>query len=108
MYFAAGKLGLSLAFVNSSASLVWPATGIALAALLVLGYRAWPAILLGAFLVNVTNTGHVASALAIGLGNTVEALAGAFLVDRFAGAATPSSVRGTSSRSRCWRRSRAR
>ena len=84
VYFAAGKLGLSLAFVNSSASPVWPATGIALAALLVLGYRAWPAIFLGAFLVNVTNTGHVPSALAIGLGNTAEALAGAFLVDRFA------------------------
>ena len=48
VYFAAGKLGLSLAFVNSSTSPVWPATGIALAALLVLGYRAWPAVFLGA------------------------------------------------------------
>ena len=84
VYFAAGKLGLSLAFVNSSASPVWPPTGIALAALLVLGYRAWPAILLGAFLVNVTNTGHVPTSLVIGLGNTAEALAGAYLVDRFA------------------------
>ena len=63
---------------------MWPATGIALAALLVLGYRAWPAIFLGAFLVNVTNTGHVPTSIAIGLGNTAEALAGAFLVDRFA------------------------
>jgi hypothetical protein len=36
VYFAAGRLGLSLAFVNASATAtaVWPPTGIALAALL--------------------------------------------------------------------------
>ncbi len=84
VYFAAGKLGLSLAFENSSASPVWPATGIALAALLVFGYRAWPAVLLGAFLVNVTTTGSVPTSIAIGNGNAAEALAGAFLVNRFA------------------------
>ena len=85
VYLAAGKLGLSLAFENSSASPVWPATGIALAALLVFGYRAWPAVFLGAFLVNVTNTGNVPTSIAIGFGNAAEALAGAFLVNRFAG-----------------------
>src|SRR5881392_4033255 len=53
VYFAAGKLGLKLAFVNASASAVWPCTGIALAAFLLLGYRVWPAILAGAFLVNL-------------------------------------------------------
>jgi diguanylate cyclase len=85
VYFVAGKLGLSLAFVNASASAVWPATGIALAALLVFGYRAWPAILLGAFLVNLTNTGNVGTSIAIGVGNVAEALVGAYLVRRFAG-----------------------
>ncbi len=84
VYFVAGKLGLSLAFVNASASPVWPATGIALAALLVFGYRAWPAIFLGAFLVNATITGSVPTSIVIGLGNAGEALAGAFLVNRFA------------------------
>ena len=54
IYVAAGKFGLRLAFVNASATAVWPPTGIALAAFVVLGYRIWPAILLGAFLVNVT------------------------------------------------------
>ena len=49
-YFVAGKFGLSLAFVNASASAVWPPTGIAFAAFLLLGSRAWPAILVGAFL----------------------------------------------------------
>jgi integral membrane sensor domain MASE1 len=32
LYFVAGKLGLKLAFVNASASAVWPPAGIALAA----------------------------------------------------------------------------
>lgn len=41
-YFFTGKLGLRLAFVHPSATVVWPATGIALAALLILGYRVWP------------------------------------------------------------------
>ena len=37
-YFAAGKIGLSLAFVNASASAVWPPTGIAIASLLIFGH----------------------------------------------------------------------
>jgi PAS domain S-box-containing protein len=67
---------------------VWPAAGIALAALLVLGYRAWPAIIVGAFLVNVTTAGNVATSLAIASGNTLEAVCGAWLVNRFAGGTT--------------------
>src|SRR2546426_7722256 len=47
LYVVAGKLGLSLAFVHVRASPVWPPTGIALAALLTLGYRVWPAIFRG-------------------------------------------------------------
>src|SRR5947199_8460198 len=58
-YFAAGKLGLSLAFLNASASAVWLPTGLALVAVLLLGYRVWPAILVGAFLVNLTTTGAI-------------------------------------------------
>src|SRR5881397_2433985 len=50
-YFVAGKFGLSLAFVNASSSAVWPPTGIAFAAFLLLGHRVWPAVLVGAYLV---------------------------------------------------------
>src|SRR5436190_24143928 len=85
VYFVAGKLGLTLASLHASASPVWPPAGIALAALLLLGYRAWPAIFIGAFLVNVTTAGNVATSFAIATGNTLEALAGAWLVNRFAG-----------------------
>ena len=84
VYFAAGKLGLKLAFVNASASAVWPCTGIALAAFLLLGYRVWPAILAGAFLVNLTTAGTVVTSLAIAVGNTLEGLIGCYLVTRFA------------------------
>src|SRR4029077_4459296 len=62
--------------------------GIALGALLVLGYRAWPAIFIGAFFVNLTTAGNVATSLAIASGNTLEALCGAWLVNRFAGGTT--------------------
>src|SRR6266516_4772743 len=85
IYFIAGKLGLMLASLHASASPVWPPAGIALAGSLLLGYRAWPAIFVGAFLVNVTIAGNVATSFAIATGNTLEALVGAWLVNRFAG-----------------------
>ena len=84
VYFLAGKLGLKLAFLHASASPVWPPAGVALGALLLLGYRTWPAIFVGAFLVNVTTAGNFGTSLAIGTGNTMEALCGAWLVNRFA------------------------
>ena len=86
IYFVAGKLALKLAFVNASASPVWPPAGIALAALLVLGYRMWPAIFIGAFLVNYWTTPNILVSLGIASGNTLEALCGAWLVNRLAGA----------------------
>lgn len=58
--------------------------GIALAAVLLFGYRVWPGIFLGAFLANVTTAGSVATSLGIAAGNTLEALVGAWLVQRFA------------------------
>src|SRR5437016_6346501 len=85
VYFVAGKLGLRLAFVHVSATAVWPPTGIAIAAFLVLGLRVWPAILAGAFLVNLTTAGSVATSLGLGVGNMLEGLVGAYLVNRFAG-----------------------
>ena len=84
VYFAAGKLGLQLAYGHASATAVWPCTGIAIAALLVFGYRVWPGILIGAFLVNVTAAGSLATSMAIAAGNTLEGLAGCYLVNRFA------------------------
>ena len=85
IYLIAGKIGLHLASLHASASPVWPPAGIALAAILLLGYRAWPAIFVGAFLVNLTTAGDITTSVAIATGNTLEAVAGAWLVNRFAG-----------------------
>ena len=85
IYIIAGKIGLMLASLHASASPVWPPAGIALAAMLLLGYRAWPAIFFGAFVVNLTNAGDIGTSVAIATGNTLEAMVGAWLVNQFAG-----------------------
>jgi PAS domain S-box-containing protein len=84
LYVLAGKVGLLFATVHASATAVWPPTGIALAALLTLGPSMWPAVAAGAFLVNVTTAGSIATSLGIALGNTLEALIGAWFVARLA------------------------
>lgn len=84
VYFIAGRLGLRLAFVHPSASAVWPPTGIAFAAIVLFGYGVWPAILVGAFLVNLTTSGSIWLSALIAAGNTLEGVLGAYLVNRFA------------------------
>ena len=71
VYFAAARFGLSLAAMHKSVSLVWPPTGIALAAVLLIGYRIWPGIALGAFLVNASAGVGLAVSAAIATGNTL-------------------------------------
>lgn len=83
-YVVAAKVGLSFASVNPSVSAIWPPTGIALAAFLLLGRDAGLPILAGAFLANVTTAGSIATSLGIAIGNTLEAWVGASLINRFA------------------------
>lgn len=85
VYFFVGKAALSLAFLHPSITVVWPSTGIAIAACLLYGCRAWPGVLVGAFVVNQTTMGTALTSAAIAAGNTLEALLGAYLLDRFAG-----------------------
>lgn len=84
LYTVVGKLALRLAIVHASASPVWPPTGLAIAALLILGVGAWPAVFTGAFLVNATTAGSIWTSLGIAGGNTLEAILCAFLMERFA------------------------
>ncbi|MHB8733338.1 MAG: MASE1 domain-containing protein [bacterium] len=84
-YFLAAKAGLRLAFLHPSATPVWPPTGIAIAALLLRGPRAWPGVFLGAFAANLTTAGTVWTSLGIAAGNTLEAVAATWLVNRYAG-----------------------
>jgi len=81
-YFFTARFGLLLDAVSGFATLVWPPTGIALAALLLFGRRLWPGVLLGAACVNLIAGASLPVALAIGAGNTLEALAGSALLRR--------------------------
>ena len=83
VYVALAKSSLALASINPSASPIWPPTGFALATVLLLGYRVWPAIFVAAFIVNVTTAGSVATSLAIAMGNTLESAVGAYLINRW-------------------------
>jgi signal transduction histidine kinase/ActR/RegA family two-component response regulator len=73
-YFLGARLGLSVAFVHTNVSPIWPPTGIAVAAVILFGYGMWPAILLGALLANLATPAPAAAAVGIAIGNTVEAL----------------------------------
>ncbi len=81
-YFLAALVGLGFAIPPGNATVIWPPSGIALAGVLLLGPRASPGIWLGATLANLTTTVTFPAAVAIGLGNTLEALIGAWLLRR--------------------------
>jgi integral membrane sensor domain MASE1 len=83
IYFFTARIGLGFfEAVNGFASLVWPPSGIALAAVLLMGYWIAPGIFLGAFLANLTTGATFFGALGIALGNTLEAVVAAYLLRR--------------------------
>ena len=85
-YYAAARFGLRYASIGRSISLVWPPTGIALAALTALGLRYWPSVAAGALLANLATPVSPLTAALIAAGNTLEALIGATLLRRASGA----------------------
>lgn len=94
-YWLTGKLGLMLAIPPGYATAVWPAAGVAFAALMVFGIRHWPGVLLGSFVVNIgvafdgSSTEAIvhslAVALGIGSGAAIQAVVGVLLVRRWVG-----------------------
>ena len=82
VYHLAVRVGLRMAYVQVNTSPVWPPTGIALAALLIFGYRLWPGISLGVLLGSVLTGAPLGVAVGMTIGNTLEALAGAFGLQR--------------------------
>jgi PAS domain S-box-containing protein len=89
VYAIVGRLGLAIAPVHFFATLVWPPTGVALAVLLRGGLHLWPGVTLGAFVVNAWRGAPAPLALALSVGNTLEAVLGAWLIRRAAGQAAP-------------------
>ncbi len=86
VYYGAARFGLQYASIGRSVSLIWPPSGVAFAALTLLGYRYWPGVALGAFLANATLTPiPLHATIIIALGNTLEALVAAYLLRRTAG-----------------------
>jgi PAS domain S-box-containing protein len=80
-YFIGGLLGKKASFLSGSVVLVWPPAGIALAAILLFGYRFWPGVALGAVLfsfMNGTPMGFFSMGTAIG--NTMGAIICTYLL----------------------------
>ena len=85
IYLVVARAGLMLDAVAGFATLVWPPTGIALAALLRFGSRLWPGIALGAFVANALAGAPLPVALGIAAGNTLEALTAAYVLRQVVG-----------------------
>jgi PAS domain S-box-containing protein len=82
-YVACARFGISLPVAQGVITPVWAPSGIALVALLLLGGRFWPAVVVGAFSANLVSGAGAPEAAAIAVGNTLEAVAGAGLLRRF-------------------------
>jgi signal transduction histidine kinase len=82
IYIGAARAGLRLDAIAGFANLVWAQTGIAIASLLLFGYRLWPAIFAGAFIVNLWTGAPLLAALGIACGNTLEAVVATALFRR--------------------------
>jgi signal transduction histidine kinase/integral membrane sensor domain MASE1 len=82
LYSGSEWLGMHFRFVNGYASPVWPPSGIALVALVLLGWEVVPGIFLASF-VNISyGNVSVMAAFGISVGNLGQALAGAWLLRR--------------------------
>ncbi len=84
-YFAAAKLALLVAIPPGYASAVWPGSGIAAAALLLVGSRLWPGVWIGSFAANITIEGSLLASGLIATGSTLQAVAAAELIRRHSG-----------------------
>lgn len=93
LYFLTGRLGLMFSADNGYSTLIWPPSGIALASVILFGYRIWPALLLGAFATNLSLGPSYATLyeavisqpqnIVIAIGNTSQALIATWLLQKF-------------------------
>jgi PAS domain S-box-containing protein len=82
VYVGTAKLGIELSVAHGVITPVWAPTGVALASLLLFGPRLWPAVAIGAFVANATSDVSLAVAAGITVGNTLEAVVGAYALRR--------------------------
>lgn len=81
-YYVCARIGLQQVLVRGQVTPFWPPTGIALVALLLWGLRMWPAVALGAFLVNVALGPWIVPVLFIVAGNTLAPVCAYLLLRR--------------------------
>ncbi|TCC07216.1 ATP-binding SpoIIE family protein phosphatase [Kribbella soli] len=81
-YYLGARLGLSLSLVERNVTPLWPPSGIALAAFLVLGRSMWPAVALAALAVNLPISAGPVPALVTAAGNTLAPLVAAIVLER--------------------------
>lgn len=84
-YVAFAEVGFTVAYATKQVTAVWPPTGIAIAALVMLGYRVWPGIFIGALASNAVSHEPLLTALAIAVGNTLGPIAGVYLLRQIGG-----------------------
>jgi signal transduction histidine kinase len=82
VYHFAAELGLLTAHLQANTSPVWPPTGIAIAALLLFGYKFWPGIAFGVLLATIFKDNPLNVSIGLAIGNTLEALAAAYFIKR--------------------------
>lgn len=82
-YALLAKIVLGFFSANGVISLVWPPSGLALAALLIGGKKYWPGIFIGALAGNLMAGSPTGVSIFIALGNTLEGLAGVWLLAHF-------------------------
>src|SRR5215472_2782226 len=70
-YVVFAEIGFSMAYATKQVTAVWPPTGIAVACLLVFGYRIWPGVFVGAFVSNALSHEPLLTAAVIAVGNTL-------------------------------------
>jgi len=84
LYFLGGLVAKTTTFLSGSVALVWPPAGIALAAILLFGYRFWPGVALGAVLFSLMDGVPFGFfTLGMAIGNTMGAIVCVFLLKRF-------------------------
>jgi len=96
-YFLTGRVGLLLAIPPGYATAIWPASGIALFALLKYGWLGGVGVFLGHFLVNLSSGGEAAfsdpeahlRSFGIALGGLSQALLGRYLIAKSVGLGDP-------------------
>jgi signal transduction histidine kinase len=85
-YAAAGAFGLWLGgMVDGNVTLLWPPTGIALAAAYLFGWRIWPGLCIGAFAATASTGAPLGFALITAIGNPLPAMVTVMIVRRWRG-----------------------